>query len=90
MEDFFEKEQISKETIDTLNEIYPEATLFDLKCNNIGSIKNTEYLKSLGINVIEELLIERIDIFIMSLDRLKQYFNNCKEEDIVNLIIQVI
>lgn len=62
MIDFLRDCDISEDTIDELYDLY-SFQLFDLSCNSDEIIKIIDYLRSIGIVNIEDLLINKTDIF---------------------------
>lgn len=63
MIDFLKMVNISDSTLIDMMKNNNEAILFNLSCNEDDALKIINYMQSIGINDIDDLLIYRIDIF---------------------------
>ena len=77
MIDFLKMVNISDSTLIEMMKNNNEAILFNLSCNEDDALKIINYMQSIGINDIDDLLIYRIDIFTI----LFEQFTNI---DIIN------
>lgn len=73
---------IKEETIDSL----PEANFYDLKMNEEKITEIILYLKSMGINNLDELVKEELRILYMDLENIKRVFNIPNKDEIIDLI----
>lgn len=73
---------IKEETIDSL----PEANFYDLKMNEEKITEIILYLKSMGINNLDELVKEELRILYMDLENIKRAFNIPNKDEIIDLI----
>ena len=62
------------------------SVVFDFLCNKDNASKIIEYFKSIGIEKIDELLINKIEIFLVDYDSLIKSFNNYDISTLVQLI----
>lgn len=85
MIDFLEQCDISKNTIEKLYDKYP-SQLFNLNCNEFDCIEIINYLKSIGINTVEEILLNNIEIFYETKEEIIKKFN---EQDITALVEKI-
>lgn len=76
---------ISPNTMKELKNKYP-SQLFNLNCNQKECIKVIEYLKELGIKNIEEIFINRIELFYETKKDLEKLF---LKHDIPNLVQKI-
>ena len=70
MIDFLIECGIDHDTLEVMNGKYP-TELFDLSCNKKEIFKIIEYLRSIGINNIDELLIYETWLFYKTFDFVK-------------------
>lgn len=75
MLDYLKDVNISDTTIEKIKKENNEGSIYDLYCNKIVVIDIINYLREIGINCIDELLIYQVDIFYLSLDELKEMIN---------------
>ena len=62
------------------------SVVFDFLCNKDNASKIIEYFKSIGIEKIDELLINKIEIFLVDYDSSIKSFNNYDISTLVQLI----
>ena len=84
--DFLLEYGITKDTIKKIKENNEESTCFYfmLKENNIKEV--IEYLLSINIEVIETLLIDRLELFFIPKEEIKKRFDTYNIEVLVQLI----
>lgn len=85
MIDFLKECNISQNTIDKLYEKYP-SQLFNLNCNQDDCIEIIEYLRSIGIKPIEEILINNIELFYESKKDIVKKFDEQNINELVEKI----
>lgn len=75
MIDFLKKYEISDNIIKEIMDSNTSANLYNFNCNqdDVGKIIN--YLRELGFNYINELIIYRIDLFFLRFDEFMEKFN---------------
>ena len=76
----------SRELINNIIKINGENTYADLCFNAEDATNIINYLKEIGIQPIEELLIYKIDIFFMNLIAIKGYALKKKINELVDLV----
>lgn len=83
---FLKEYGIDDKTIESIEDSYDSSTLnnFITDEKNVGDVIN--YLRNKNIFVIDELLINRIDLFMMDKENIDRHFNECKIDNIINLI----
>lgn len=84
--DFLKKWNISEQTITKIIENNDDTVVFNFLCfeENVNQI--ISYLSELGVTVVEELLINRIELFTMDISKIKEHFDNYNIEVLVKLI----
>ena len=74
---FLESVGITASTLEKVKEHNGEALLSDLYLNRFDAIEIIKYFNSIGINVIDELLIYAVDVFFKNIDsvilKIQQY-----------------
>ena len=85
MIDFLKRCNISTYTIKELSKKY-SSQLFNLNCNQDECIKVIEYLREIGINNVEELLINKIHLFYETKEDLIKLFSKHNILDLVQRI----
>ena len=86
MVDFLKKANISDEVISKMKEEYSDSTLFDLSCNEDDCLKIINYLKELGINNIDDLLLYEIEVFKLKFNDLVKKLSKFNIPLFVNII----
>ena len=85
MIDFLKECIISSYTINKLSKKYP-SQLFNLNCNKRDCIKIIEYLRSIGINNIEDLLVNKIELFYETKEDVERMFLKHNVSELVDKI----
>lgn len=83
MIDFLEKCNLRKNTLNIL-ESHPG--IFDLNCNQEECIKIIDYFRKIGISRIDELLLNKMEIFYKSLYEIEEIFLKYNIDDLVDNI----
>ena len=84
--DFLKEFDVSEETIIKIEKYNERTMIFNFICSKDEVIKNIEYLKSIGIKVIDLLLIYRLELFIIDSNKVKEAFDNYDITTLVQLI----
>lgn len=77
---------ITKDTIKKLKENYEESTCFYCLTKQENVKEVIEYLLSIKIEVIDKLLIGRLELFFIPKEKIKKRFENYNLEVLVQLI----
>ncbi|MDD5888760.1 MAG: hypothetical protein PUC82_04655 [bacterium] len=84
--DFLKDFGITDEIIYRIEMANDRALVFSFICAKDKVCKNIEYFRSIGIEVIELLLIYRLELFLNDLDKIKSSFANYDIKTLVQLI----
>ena len=82
----FLKEYISKETIEQLEETHSKEVLYNFICNKKNIIEVINYLKSININNIEEIILNNISIFTEDIEELRNKLNKYNQKELSEFI----
>ncbi len=74
------------DVIGDIEENNKPSVVFDFLCNKDNVSKIIEYFKSIGIEKIEELLVNKIEIFLVDYDSLLISFDNYDIPTLAQLI----
>ena len=77
---------ISKETIEELKATLEDSTIFYFLCSKENVKQVIEYLKSIHVEVIDKLLINRLELFFLPVDKIKVCFEAYNIEVLVQLM----
>lgn len=86
MIDFLKECNIEDKTIEEIKRKQSPSFLFDLNCNEEECIKIINYLKGMGINNIDELLLYESEIFFKTKKNVEKALSKCDIEELVELI----
>ena len=86
MIDFLKTAGISEEVINTMYEMNEDNVLYNLSCIQDDCLKIIEYLKELGIQNIDELLLYELNIFYLEYDEIVKKISKFNIPVFVNLI----
>ena len=86
MIDFLRKYNVSDKTIKELIETKSDSYLFDLNCNEEECCKIVDYLKNIGIEVIDELLLNNTELFLKNIKKVELAFSKYDIKELVQLI----
>lgn len=75
-----------EDTITKIRGNNEESVIFNFLCFEDNAKKIMTYLQEIGITVIDELLINRLELFTIDIERIKEHFNNYNVEVLVQLI----
>ncbi len=74
------------DVIGDIEENNEPSVVFDFLCNKDNVSKIVEYFKAIGIKKIDELLVNKIEIFLVDYDSLIKSFDNYDIPTLVQLI----
>lgn len=77
---------ISDELIDKMIDAIGYGYVLDMACNYELVKENIEFLKNLGIQTVEELLLNRPNVFLIQTNVLQKKFSNTDISFMCNLI----
>lgn len=86
MIDFLKKVNISDAVLIDMIKNNNEAILFDLSCNEDDAIEIINYMRNIGITNIDELLIYRVDIFVLTFEQFIKRLSKFNIPVLINLI----
>lgn len=86
MIDFLRDYGISNDTLLEMTKKYNEALLFDLSCNEDDCLKILSYMKEIGIKNVDQILLYRIDPFMMTFESFVKKLGKCNVMVLVDLI----
>jgi hypothetical protein len=86
MIDFLKEHGISEDTIKEISSNEYQEYLYDLNCNKEQCIKIIDYLRTIGIKNIDNLLINELDLFCQTKNEIEYAFSQCGIDKLVNLI----
>lgn len=77
---------VSKETIKKMTENHEESVIFYILSfkDNVGEV--IKYLQSVNVEAIDELLINRLELFFLPVENIKSRFENYNLEVLVKLL----
>lgn len=79
---------INKETIEKIKNNNDEMLVSNIELESENIILNLNYLKKIGIKRMDDLLIQRLDLFFIPNKKLKEEIERFNIEVLVNLINQ--
>ena len=82
----FLKDYVSDDVIEDIISNNKDIVINDLVYNQDNVIKVLNYLQELGIENINDILVEKIDFFFRDIDLVKEHFNRYDKDVIVKLI----
>ena len=86
MIDFLKNVGISDDTLIEMLKNNNETAIFDLSCNEEDAINIINYIKNIGINNMDELLVYRMDIFFLTFEQFVKRLSKFNIPVLVNLI----
>ncbi len=77
---------VSKETIKKMTENHEESVIFYILSfkDNVGEV--IKYLQSVNVEAIDDLLINRLELFFLPVENIKSRFENYNLEVLVKLL----
>lgn len=82
----FLKAYVKDDTISKIRNNNEESVIFNFLCFENNAKQIITYLKEIGVTVIDELLINRLELFTIDIDQIKAHINNYNVEVLVQLI----
>ena len=83
MIDFLKKENISDDVIKKIEENNNQSSLYDLSLNEDNCLKIIKYLKDVGVLNIDLLLINEMDVFLLTFN---EFVRKLKKFNISNFV----
>lgn len=84
--DFLIDNGISKDVIVEIEDYNDDSLVYNFICNEANAVKVLEYFKSIGIEVINRLLIYKLEVFLIDYKSIVKAFNNYDVSVLVQLI----
>ncbi len=82
----FLNQVLKKEDINLIQENIYASDVFNLNCNQDECLKIIKYLQELGINNITELIVNRLEIFLDTLEKIKELIPSNINKDLIKNI----
>lgn len=86
MLDFLLELGISNNVLIDIRKNNSEASIYNFSCNKDDVIKIIQFLNGLGINCITQLLIYRLDRFLVSFDSFKKILSDKDMSELIDLL----
>lgn len=86
MIDFLEECNISRDTINEINAINYPANIYNFSCHKKEVIDIINYFNSIGLTCIDELLLYKLNIFLLTKEEIANKLNRYLLEEIVKLL----
>ncbi len=77
---------VKEETINKIKETTDESIIFYFLTKEKNVIEVIKYLSSIQIKVIDRLLVNRLELFMLPVEKIKKQFENYNIEVLVQLI----
>ena len=84
--DFLKELNFPTEVIKKIKDYNDKSLIFNFICSKKNVIKNIDYLRNIGVEVIELLLIYRLELFLIDNSMLIKSFENFEISTLVKLI----
>ncbi len=84
--DFLRELNIDSETIEKIKNNNLPSAIRQFICDRENATKIIKYMQEVGIQIIDDILIRRIEIFSIDYDRIKQAF----DEYNINLLVALV
>lgn len=77
---------VSKETIKKIKENHEESVIFYILSFKDNVVEVIKYLQSVNVEAIDDLLINRLELFFLPVEKIKNRFENYNLEILVKLL----
>lgn len=77
---------VSKETIKKIKENHEESVIFYILSFKDNVVEVIKYLQSVNVEAIDDLLINRLELFFLPVEKIKNRFENYNLEVLVKLL----
>lgn len=84
--EFLKEFAIDDMTLEKIKENNEESVIFNFLCFEDNAKKIITYLNEIGITVIADLLTNRLELFTLDVEKVKEHINNYNVEVLVQLI----
>lgn len=86
MLDFLQRVNISNETIEEMLETHSNPMIYNLSVNEDNCLKIISFMREIGITVIDELLLYKLDWFLNTFSYFTSFFRDKDVKNEVNKI----
>lgn len=86
MLDFLKDYSIDERTIYSLEDTLSDSMLFNINCNELEIEKEINFFREIGINSIDDLLLNNIELFLLTFSEIKNKFEKYDIPRLVELI----
>lgn len=83
---FLKEQGITEEVIKDIENTYDENILYAMNTNEYEIIKILNFLKKIGIDVIDELLVYNINLFLYSFDEIAEKLSRYNQQELAKKI----
>ena len=84
--DFLIDEKIAVETINNIEDNNEMGLIYSFICHRKNAVKVLRYFKEIGIDSIDRLLVYKLEIFLVDIEKIKRAFNEYDVSILVQLI----
>ena len=84
--DFLKKANISDDTIKDMLDTHSKSMIYNLSVNEDNCLKIISFMREIGINVINELLLYKLDWFLNTFSYFTNFF---RDKDIKNEVNKI-
>ena len=84
--DFLLDYNISQETINMIKENHDDSMIFSIVCFKDNVLDVISYLQSIHVSVIDSLLVNRLELFLIPVSLIQEHFENYNVSVLVQLL----
>ena len=84
--DFLLDYNISQETINMIKENHDDSMIFSILCFKDNVLNVISYLQSIHVSVIDSLLVNRLELFLIPVSLIQEHFENYNVSVLVQLL----
>lgn len=84
--DFLLDYNISQETINMIKENHDDSMIFSVLCFKDNVLNVISYLQSIHVSVIDSLLVNRLELFLIPVSLIQEHFENYNVSVLVQLL----
>ena len=84
--DFLLYYNISQETINMIKENHDDSMIFSILCFKDNVLNVISYLQSIHVSVIDSLLVNRLELFLIPVSLIQEHFENYNVSVLVQLL----
>ncbi len=82
----FLKQYVSLDVIDDIMDYWDDDIIFNISCNQKNTEKIINFFKNIEIEVIDDLLRQRLDIFLLPYEKIENAFSKYNVKALVSII----